>query len=159
MKKWMVLVPAGLILIILAFSITVYSVARGPLRDSIDQAETKAGDELQLSSIEESYQYNSTKAYTVFVGTDENQDDVIVFVPEDNEEEIVKRKMDEGISEDEAIAMLNQEDAPSKIMSSKLGLESEGPVWEIIYLDEEETLNYYYVLFDSGEWWRTIRNL
>ncbi|KIL48032.1 cell wall elongation regulator TseB-like domain-containing protein [Jeotgalibacillus campisalis] len=158
MKKWMVLVPALLIVTILIISITIYSIARQPLNASIDQAEAKAREELQFSQIEESYPYNGTKAYSVIQGTAEDQQ-MVAFIPKDEEEDPTTRRMEEGISEDEVIAMLNETDEPTKIMSSRLGLESEGPVWEIIYLDNDKMLNYYYVLFDSGEWWRTIRNL
>ena len=159
MKKWLIIMTSFIAVCVLTLCITIYVVARQPLLTSIEAGETRAKGELQLQTIEESYVYNSTQSYNVVQGITNNEEWIVSFYPVSGDEEPQTRAMDEGITKDEVLAMLYEEDNPSKIMSAKLGYESIGPVWEIIYLDEEKTLNYYYVSFDDGEWWRTIRNL
>ena len=34
-----------------------------------------------------------------------------------------------------------------------------GAVWEIIYLNDADKLNYVYILFEDGQWWKRILNL
>ncbi|TFE03236.1 DUF5590 domain-containing protein [Jeotgalibacillus sp. R-1-5s-1] len=157
MKKWMIILGSCLT-VILASLVIVFFVARQPLSDQLNRAEEIASSEFGVT-VEESYHFNGSEVYSIVKGTDPEGEQLLVFIPENDELEIETRQLNEGIEEDEVLSMLNAEDEPAKILSSKIGFESVGPVWEIVYKDQEDTLNYYYVKFDDGEWWRTIRNL
>lgn len=159
MKKWAIIITSLIAVCIITFCVTVYNVARQPLHSEIERGEAKAKEEFQLQTIENSYIYNGTESYTVVIGKTADEESVISFIPASAEGEAQTRKIQDGISKEEVYSMLQEDDNPAKIMSASIGYESVGPVWEIVYLDEENTLNYYYVSFDDGEWWRTIRNL
>jgi uncharacterized protein YpmB len=69
------------------------------------------------------------------------------------------KKAKSGLSKDEAIQKLLQEQKPKKIISVRLGMEKNIPLWEIYYRSENNLINYYYVHFETGEWLKKIENL
>ncbi|MBW8349060.1 DUF5590 domain-containing protein [Bacillus sp. IITD106] len=157
MKKWFLIILP--IIILISASIYVYKDARGPLLKAEQYAEKRAKTEAKLVSNDEFFVYHGTKTYYVIIG--QNQDDVktIVWIPEKNNEKIVIKKASDGISENEAISKLIKEENPKKILGARLGMEKKLPVWELSYLDQNSKLNYYYIHFDTGKWWRKIENL
>lgn len=46
-----------------------------------------------------------------------------------------------------------------KSFTQKLGYEEVGPVWEITYTNSDDKLNYVYIIFEDGQWWKRILNL
>lgn len=67
--------------------------------------------------------------------------------------------LEEGISEQRAVDLVMKDVKDGKLLHAKLGVEEIGPVWEITYVNAEDNLNYVYLLFDNGEWWKRISNL
>ena len=65
----------------------------------------------------------------------------------------------DGITKEQAIAVLTNEVNVKEILHTKLGYEEAGAVWEITYKSESGTLNYVYLLFEDGQWWKRILNL
>ncbi|KIL44172.1 DUF5590 domain-containing protein [Jeotgalibacillus soli] len=158
MKKWIVIILSLLTVVVITLFISIYVIARQPLTSSIEEAVVVAQNDLEMQSIDDQYIYNGTNSYVVVTGISRDTEQIVAWIPRD-EGEIVTRQLEDGITQDEVFAMLEQEDSLSKVTSIKLGYESVGPVWEIKYEDQDANLNYYYVLFDTGEWWRTINNL
>ena len=46
-----------------------------------------------------------------------------------------------------------------KILHVTLGMEEDDPVWEVAFKSENGKLNYVYVFFENGQWWKRILNL
>jgi uncharacterized protein YpmB len=157
MKKTIFFTVLATILIIGA-SIAVFLNARSPVNDRAEVALQRAETETDIASTEDVSLYNGKKSYVVITGENTSGEKVILWVPEKKEEIIVKKWAD-GISKEAAINKLKGENDVNEILSVKLGMESVGPVWEMTYLDDNEHLNYYYLLFETGEWWRKIENL
>ncbi|TFE03058.1 hypothetical protein [Jeotgalibacillus salarius] len=155
MKKWMILIGTVIAVFITCF-ILIFMTAKQQINSDLQKAEAAA--ETEGLNVQNSYHYHGSEVYYVVEGTLEGKDQLFFF-PENQEIEPVMIDADSGISESQVLEMLNDDDQPHKILSSKIGMEPVGPVWEIVYKDEDELLNYYYVKFDSGDWWRTIRNL
>ncbi len=155
MKKWILLLTAVVSVFIICFAL-IYFTANQQVNAELEIAEEAAMAEGM--EVSDSYHYHGSEAYYVVSGNIEGSNQLF-FYPENSELEAVTVPFDDGISEDQAIEMLYADDEPGKILSSKIGMESVGPVWEIVYEDQDELLNYYYVEFETGEWWRTIRNL
>ena len=65
----------------------------------------------------------------------------------------------EGITKQQALAVLKDEAQVSKVLHAKLGFEEAGVVWEISYVNDSDDLNYVYILFEDGQWWKRILNL
>jgi uncharacterized protein YpmB len=156
-KKWIIFFSV-LFLVVISVSILIYFNSRKPLETDTEKAVARAKEESSIESIDETSYYNSSKSYIVIRGKNAEEEDIIVWVPKKSGE-IVEKKWANGITEKQAINKLKDEKQPKEILSVHLGLESVGPVWEITYLDDKEHLNYFYLLFENGEWWRKIENL
>ncbi|MCJ7839485.1 DUF5590 domain-containing protein [Lederbergia sp. NSJ-179] len=159
MKKWILIVLLCMTLLTLTVFIYVYQSARAPLKDMEAYAVERAKDEAKLTKMDEFYLYNGTETYYVVVGEKDPGEKLAVWIPEDKKGKLIEKKLSEGISKQDAVAKLKQEEKPQKIMGIRLGMEKNLPLWEISYLDEHSKLNYYYIHFDTGKWWRKIENL
>ncbi|MFK4997777.1 DUF5590 domain-containing protein [Bacillus sp. N9] len=126
MKKWIVLIS----LFIIAFSTTavvVYIKAREPMKAAQTIAESRARNEAGITEIEKFYLYNgNTTVYTI-IGKQSDGNQIVVWVPEDKKKNMITRKISEGITEQEAIHKLYQEQRPEELLSVRLGLEGETP--------------------------------
>ncbi|KIL48903.1 hypothetical protein KP77_21140 [Jeotgalibacillus alimentarius] len=154
MKKWILLMIA-IITVFIACILIIFNAAKNQVNNQLDIAEAAAMDE--GISVEKSYHYYGSAPYSVVEGTSDGVEKLF-FLPENGEEPVIIDAAD-GVDQEQVLNMLEADDNPQKILSSKIGMEPVGAVWEVIYEDEDELLNYYYVKFESGEWWRTIRNL
>jgi uncharacterized protein YpmB len=157
MKKIIFLIVLVSVIILGAMA-ALFLNARSPVNNKAEDALKRAQNETGIASTEDVSLYNGKKSYVVITGENSDGEKVIIWVPEKDEEIIVKKWAD-GISKKAAINKLNEEEEVNEILSVKLGMESVGPVWELTYLDDNEHLNYYYLLFETGEWWRKIENL
>ena len=158
MKKWIALIIFLLIILITASSV-IYINAREPMKDARGYAEHIAKTKAKIVTVDEFYLYNGSSTYYVVTGERENGKKIIVWVPEDKKETVIVKNMADGISKDQAKAKLMKEENPKKILRVRLGMEKKLPVWELSYLDDRSKLNYYYIHFESGKWWRKIENL
>lgn len=147
------------VLIFASASIAVFTKARAPLNNMQQIAEEIAYKEANIKTIEKTYLYNGSKSYFVIIGKQEKDKRIAVWIPENSKEKIIIKNMDDGISEKAALNKLIQEEKPEKILGIRLGMEKKLPVWEIAYLDSRSKLNYYYIHFETGKWWRKIENL
>ena len=127
-------------------------------RSSERLALKRVEDETAIVKVENTSFYNGSKSYVVVTGENEQKEKMVAWVP-DKKGKIIEKKWANGITKDQAINKLNDEKKPKELLSVRLGYETVGPVWEMTYLDQQDNLNYYYLLFSTGEWWRKIENL
>ena len=158
-KNWVVFIILFILSVSLVISILVLSNAMAPIKDIEQKAEELAISSNSLSTVTDSYIYNGNKPYVTVFGEDEEGNEKAVFVPISLEEKSIQEVyLQDGISKEEALSVINQEDV-KKILHTKLGYEEAGVVWEITYTNEAEKLNYVYILFENGQWWKRILNL
>ncbi len=158
LKKW-IFISIFVTIILVGIATVVYINSREPLNSMYEQALERLQTETELTNIEEFSRYNGEKSYLVFKGANKKSEKVIAWVPSNHQEDIILEKWANGITKEDALNTLKNEVNPKEILSVHLGIERVGPVWEITYLDEQDALNYYYLLFRTGEWWRNIENL
>ncbi|WP_174733981.1 DUF5590 domain-containing protein [Mesobacillus harenae] len=157
MKKW-IIIGSILILFLAGSSVVIYLNATKPVKAAEQKAIETAIEETSLIHAEEFQLYHGDNTYYVVTGTDEANESIIVWIPE-QKGDIITRSADEGISRQEAIDILYSEKTPQKIIDVRLGVIENRPVWEIYYRSEQNLINYYYVHFDTGERLRIIENL
>ncbi len=145
--------------IMIAFGITVYINALEPLKNAESAAIKAAKKETSLVEVTDFSLYNGSETYYVVTGINSKKENIIVWIPEKDDKKVIVRKESDGITKEEAIQKLHKEKDPQKIMTVKLGMENNIPLWEIFYRSNEELINYYYVDFESGEWLKDIQNL
>jgi len=157
MKKWIIILS----IIVVAFCgllIKVYLSALDPVKAAETKAVSRAQEEISLKEVEDFHIYNGIETVNVIEGKSKDGDKIIVWMPEKSKE-IFVRKAKNGLTREEAIQKLQQEKSPKKIISVRLGMEKNIPLWEIYYRSNNNLINYYYVHFDTGEWLKKIENL
>ena len=157
MKKWIIVLS----IIVVAFCgllIKVYLSALDPVKTAETKAVSRAQEETSLKEVEDFHIYNGIETVNVIEGKSKNGDKIIVWMPEKSKE-IFVRKAKNGLTREEAIQKLQQEKSPKEIISVRLGMEKNIPLWEIYYRSNNNLINYYYVHFDTGEWLKKIENL
>ncbi|ULT55452.1 DUF5590 domain-containing protein [Neobacillus drentensis] len=157
MKKW-ILIPVIVLIVIIGLFLKVYFSSVQPVKAAEKKAVSLAKDKVQLSEVDDFHIYNGIETVNVIEGKNKKGSKVIVWIPEKSKKVIIKKAKD-GITKEEAIQKLLQEKQPKKIISVRLGMEKNIPLWEIYYRSENNLINYYYVHFETGEWLKKIENL
>ncbi|WML59959.1 DUF5590 domain-containing protein [Neobacillus sp. PS2-9] len=157
MKKWILSIVIFFVVLIGIF-IKVYLSAMNPVKAAEEKAVLLASKKAQLTEIQDFHLYNGLETVNVIEGKNKKGDKIIVWIPEKSKKVFVK-KAKNGLSKEEAVQKLLQEKNPKKIISVRLGMEKNIPLWEIYYRSENNLINYYYVHFETGEWLKKIENL
>ncbi|MFJ7725581.1 DUF5590 domain-containing protein [Neobacillus sp. NPDC097160] len=157
MKKWIVFLVLFVVAII-GMLIKVYFSSVEPVKAAEQKAVTLANKEVQMKEVQDFHIYNGLETINVIEGKNKKGEKIIVWIPDKSKKVIVK-KAKNGLSKEEAIQKLLQEKKPKKIISVRLGMEKNIPLWEIYYRSENNLINYYYVHFETGEWLKKIENL
>jgi uncharacterized protein YpmB len=160
MKKRIFYSVLFILIVCLAGSFFVLWKANKPEHDLREKAEELALETKTLAVIDDSYAYNGSKPYITVIGKDEYGKQKAIFVPITMKEDAMQEiYLDEGISEEQAIQTVAKQANIKEIFYTKLGYEEAGPVWEITYKNEQDKINYVYILFEDGLWWKRILNL
>ncbi|MFL6559870.1 MAG: DUF5590 domain-containing protein [Bacillus sp. (in: firmicutes)] len=157
MKKWIIFL-AIFVVIILGLAIKIYFSAVNPVKAAEKKAVKLANESIQINEVQDFHIYNGIETVNVIEGNSKNGEKIIVWIPEKSKQVFV-RKAKDGLSKEEAVQKLLQEKSPKKIISVRLGMEKNIPLWEIYYRSQNNLINYYYVRFDTGEWLKKIENL
>ena len=136
--------------------------ASKPENDIRKDAEAFALEKKALAVVHDSYAYNGNSPYVTVLGVDEYGEEKAIFVPITLKEDAMQEVfLADGITKEQAIAVLTKTNEVNvkEILHTKLGYEEAGAVWEITYKSKQEKLNYVYILFEDGQWWKRILNL
>ncbi|MED3660657.1 DUF5590 domain-containing protein [Ureibacillus sp. FSL K6-8385] len=159
MKNWIIFITSFVLILTIGISVLVLWKASSPFKSIEKEATELAISSNIIQKASEAYVYNGNKPYVTVFGVDEKGDKLAVFVPITLDEKAIQYvRLEDGISEKEALAELDQKDV-KEVLHTKLGYEEPGAVWEIAYINHSDKLNYVYVLFEDGQWWKRILNL
>ncbi|MFF5995481.1 DUF5590 domain-containing protein [Lysinibacillus sp. KU-BSD001] len=160
MKNWLIFGIIFMISLGLAIVSLVLWKADAPFNKWEQKAEDLAIESKSLAIVSNSYVYNGNKPYVTVFGEDEYGKQKAIFVPISLEEDLIQEVfLQDGITEEQALSVLRNETNVKEIIHTKLGYEEAGAVWEITYTNDAEKLNYVYILFEDGQWWKRILNL
>jgi uncharacterized protein YpmB len=146
------------VLIILGIFIKVYLTAVEPVNAAEQKAIELVKGKVQIDEVEDFHIYHGLETVNVIEGKNNQGEKIIVWIPEKSKKVIVEKSKN-GLSKEDAIQKLMDEKNPKKIISVRLGMEKDIPLWEIYYRSENNLINYYYVHFKTGEWLKKIENL
>lgn len=158
MKKLLIIVSI-LFIFFVSFFIVLYNNAIGPVKKAEQKALIISKEKTSLVFVEDFSIFNGSQSYYVLKGKNKQNEKVIVWISEDDKNQVVIKKENDGISKQDAINKLKEEITPKEIISVRLGMEKNIPLWEIYYRTEGNLMNYYYVDFETGEWLKRIENL
>jgi uncharacterized protein YpmB len=152
-KTLITLIITVAILIIAAWVFaSTYSAAREQYMDGHEESKELALEKGKLSKIETIETYNGQIKYHVMSGENNNNEKVYVWVPQTKKNEtVIVKKQSSGITEEQAIAKVNQAYNPANIVDVKLGMDEGIPIWEVKYRDKSERYTFDFVNFYDGE--------
>jgi uncharacterized protein YpmB len=160
MKNWIIFISVFIVSLALVISILVIWKSDEPFDEIEEKAEELALSSHSLAVVSDSYVYNGNKPYVTVFGVDEDGNEKAIFVPISLEENSIQEVfLQNGVTKEQALSVLNNEEEVSEILHARLGYEEVGAVWEITYTNEAKKLNYVYILFEDGQWWKRILNL
>lgn len=149
-----------LVFLLLGAAGVIYIKAMEPFNEAEKIAVEIAKKEAELVTIDDFSIYNGTKTYFVVKGKDIRGRKFVVWIPEEKKDrKITVRREKDGITEEEARKIVMQKKTPKEIMSVKLGMENNIPLWEIYYRSNKDAISYYYIDFATGEMLKDIENL
>ena len=159
-KKWFLFIVIFVLSLTVIISLLIYFQAKSPFANAKDEAESYVLDNNLLAQVDKAYVYNNTSTFHTVIGTTAKGNKKAYFLPDkQSDEKIMEVNLEEGISEQQAVDLAMKDVKGGKLLHAKLGVEEIGPVWEITYVNAKDNLNYVYLLFDNGEWWKRISNL
>ncbi|MFC6038557.1 DUF5590 domain-containing protein [Paenisporosarcina macmurdoensis] len=160
MKRWIIFISVFILSLSLVISLFVIWKAGQPFSDERDKAELLVLKEEKLKEVSVSEVYNGSNTYVTVSGNDVDGKGKVVFVPITGKDLAIEEVMlKDGISKKQAIDAVQTEFKVKEVLHTKLGWEQDNAVWEITFLNENDKLNYVYLLFEDGKWWKRILNL
>lgn len=158
MKQWFTFIVSFLSFLAVSLMIIILIIGNKPYSEVEQQAVDRVKKENYLAEIEQAYVYANSQLSVTVIGFDSEGQLKAVFVPVD-EGEITFANLDDAATAQEARDIALADQKVKKVLHTKLGMESEGAVWEVAFVNEEETLNYVYIFASDGTWWKRILNL
>ncbi len=160
LKRWIIFLSVFTLSLAVIITLLIYFQAKSPFEEASETAESYLIQNNLIEEVVESYPYNSTTSYHTVVGITDKGEEKAFFIPKKGSEEtIMEINLADGISKEDAISAVMKNAPNGKLLHAKLGVEEVGPVWEITFVTQSDTLNYIYLLFENGEWWKRISNL
>ncbi|MBO9128214.1 DUF5590 domain-containing protein [Bacillus sp. 165] len=149
MKKW-IFIATVVIVAAVFYSVHIYqSTISQKEQGQVKAVETakKLGGLVEIISVD---YYNGEAPYQVIKGINKQKKEIIIWVPEKKGQTVI-RKVNDGISEQQAVQIVEKERSPKEIIKVKLGIENNVPLWEITYIDQEDRYTYYYMDYEDGK--------
>ncbi|WP_139364872.1 cell wall elongation regulator TseB-like domain-containing protein [Sutcliffiella halmapala] len=135
--------------------VSIYYTAMKPINDNINDASQIAMTEKNLHTISEVYTYNGTTPYTIVQGTNDEKEELIIWLDEKKEIALTVNAK-EGIVKEDVMKYVDTDRTPSEIISISLAMENKVPLWEIKFKDQNDRYNLYYIKFENGDYYQRI---
>lgn len=159
MLNWLKFITVFLLTLASILTVTILYNANKPIASVKASATDIALASEQIVIAESAQPYNGIQAAVTVFGENADGEKIAVFIDETKEDTFDEVKLADGITAEEAVKAVTEELAVDKVLHAKLGMEEVGAVWEVAFKSENGKLNYVYVLFENGQWWKRILNL
>lgn len=146
----------GLLFIILITSLSYIRASR-PMRQAKAEAIEVANQHVTLASVDQFYWFTREATYFSLVGEDDKGQEIVVIISKSGEEILIK-KQEEGITEEEAKTIVQTAFPDERIRKVALGMYQEQIVWEVMTKDSDEE-HYYLLAFSDGALIKSIPSI
>ncbi|UOE92305.1 DUF5590 domain-containing protein [Alkalihalobacillus sp. LMS39] len=150
MKKWIIFGIALFVVVIVSMSTYFYQTIRSPIVAEKAEISEFVIENTAVTNVDMVELYHGTESYFVIEGSNEQDENIIVWINKEDRESIIVRNAADGITKDQVRSFALSELDPKKIISIRLGYENDRTVYEITYIDEEDRYSYYYMTFSDG---------
>lgn len=159
MLNWIKFLTVFLFALTTVLTLIVFYNAYKPITAANSEAAEKAIQSGKLESINAVQVYNGTKPYVTVFGVNQKGEEIAVFVDDASPDTYSEVKLKDGLTAKQAEQLVKEEMQVDKLLHVSLGIEEEGPVWEVAFKNKDDKLNYVYLLFEDGHVWKKILNL
>ncbi|MBM7645260.1 uncharacterized protein YpmB [Scopulibacillus daqui] len=151
MKKWGFI--AGIVILICVWqSWLIYHRASSYEGTAAQKAVAEAKKQYHISKIKDVSYYNGKQSYHVIRSVDKSGKDVYIWVPYKKDGKMFKEYVKDGLTKQEALQAFSKLNYDvRKIVSVRLGIDNNQPVWEITFTDHNKEYNYVYLYFKDGK--------
>lgn len=129
MLNWIKFITALFLALTLVLIVSIFYGAYKPIVDVNAWAEKAALQSGQVVSVDRIESYHGTQSWVSVFGANDKGESVAVFVDDPNGESFPEVNLAEGISDKQAIGVVQKEHKVKKILHASLGIEEEEPVW------------------------------
>ncbi|APH04635.1 DUF5590 domain-containing protein [Bacillus weihaiensis] len=155
-KKTLILASILILVMIAVIWIygSTYHSARKQYNEGHSASEEIAKNEGNLTVIDDVATYNADQQYHIISGRTNSNDKIYVWVPQTTEEKnkkIIVKKQEDGITSSQALKYVQSKYEVTKLISVKIGMDNNIPIWEVKYRDELNRYTFDYVQFSTGE--------
>jgi len=157
--NWIKFISVFLIGLVFVIVITIFYNASRPVASATGLATDAAIESGEVVSVNKVQPYNGTTSFVTVFGTNKAGEEIALFIDDAKKDNYESVKLTDGITANEAIKTVKEELVVGKVLHVTLGIEEESPVWEVVFTSDNGKLNYVYVLFENGQWWKRILNL
>lgn len=158
MKQWIIFIVGFLTFLALVLTILILILGNKPFSDAEEAAITKVKNENLLTEVSRSYVYSNEQKMVTIIGTDAEGILKAVFVPLDDED-ISETELEGKITAQEARGIALKDMKVKEVLNTKIGIEAEKIVWEVVFVTQNDKLNYVYISAEDGSIWKRILNL
>ena len=148
--------------IVIVLSLIVASVyfftVQAPLKRAYDEVSALIQERYQLTAGNQFYQYTGEEATFAVSAFDAAQQPYFVIVHRATGDSH-KYAASELFSETAAIAQVQNDIKPRRILAARLGWQNNRPVWEVAYRDDQNRLGYYTIDAQDGTLIKDIGNI
>ncbi|MCY8933407.1 cell wall elongation/penicillin-binding protein regulator TseB [Bacillus atrophaeus] len=138
-------------LAVLLVSASIFKSAMAQKEEGHEEAAASAKKETGLTEVDQVETFVGKEKYYIVKGTDKHDTVMYVWVPADKKAKIFSKKANEGITEQKAAKIIQDEGLVSKQKEVRLAREDNVLLWEVTYLDKEGQYSLSYVDFSSGK--------
>lgn len=158
MKQWFIFIGGFLSFLAIALTITILILGNKPFSDAEKDAIAMVKDENLLSDVSRSYVYSSAQRAVTVIGTDGEGRLKAVFVPLSGQE-LAEAELEGMITAQEARGIAIENMDLKEILHTKLGMENETAIWEVVFITKNDKVNYIYIDALEGTILKRILNL
>jgi uncharacterized protein YpmB len=161
MKKWILSITILLVCIISWQGYIYFHNVFEPQTVQEKRAVEKIKNTYQIKEISDiKYYPGLSKSYQVAEATTDENSKVYIWVSETDDETFIVDTAS-GWNKQKVLEKVRSEENPKKIIRITPGLEgnqsNRRPVWEVVFLDQEERYTFYYLDFIDGNHLQTYR--
>jgi len=159
MLNWIKFISVFLIALTSIIVITIFYNANKPSAAAINLAKEAAIASGQIVTVNSVQSYNGADPLMTVFGLNKAGEEIALFVNNEMDGKYESVKLADGITAEEAITVVREELQIEDVLHVTLGFEEKEPVWEVVFTSKDDKLNYVYVFFENGQWWKRILNL
>ncbi|WP_422123396.1 DUF5590 domain-containing protein [Planococcus sp. X10-3] len=158
MKQWIIFIGGFLSFLAIVLTILILILGNKPFSDVEKNAIAQVTGENLLTEVNRSYVYSNDQKSVTVIGTDGEGKLKAVFVPI-NGQEMSETELTGKITAQEARGIALDDMEVKEVLHTKLGMENETAVWEVVFLTKNDKINYVYISAADGTIWKRILNL